>query len=128
MTTIFCSACGEVMPADAQFCSKCGARNVTLAAPANPVQEAPQVIPAPAPGSYTPGAKSRIAAGILGILLGGIGVHKFYLNKVGLGILYVLFCWTAIPAIIGLVEGIIYLTQDDVTFGRQQMVAVQPSN
>jgi TM2 domain-containing membrane protein YozV len=61
-------------------------------------------------------------------LLGGIGVHKFYLNKVGLGILYIIFCWTFIPALIGLIEGIIYLTQDDVTFGRQQRVAVQPSS
>ena len=122
-STIFCSGCGESMPADAQFCAKCGQRNVTLAA-----EPAPSVIPAPAPGDYTPGAKSRITAGILGILLGGIGVHKFYLNKVGLGILYLVFCWTAIPAIIGLVEGIIYLTQDDVTFGRQQMVAVQKSS
>ena len=122
-STIFCSGCGETMPADAQFCAKCGKRNVTVAEEA-----APSVIPATAPGDYTPGAKSRITAGILGILLGGIGVHKFYLNKVGLGILYLVFCWTAIPAIIGLVEGIIYLTQDDVTFGRQQMVAVQKSS
>ena len=122
--TIFCSGCGETMPADAQFCAKCGKRNVTLASEPS----APSVIPAPAPGDYTPGAKSRITAGILGILLGGIGVHKFYLNKVGLGILYLVFFWTAIPAIIGLVEGIIYLTQDDVTFGRQQMVAVQKSS
>ena len=122
-STIFCSGCGETMPTDAQFCAKCGKRNVTLV-----TEPTPGVIPAPAPGDYTPGAKSRITAGILGILLGGIGVHKFYLNKVGLGILYLVFCWTAIPAIIGLVEGIIYLTQDDVTFGRQQMVAVQKSS
>ena len=122
-STIFCSGCGESMPADAQFCAKCGKRNVTIAS-----EPTPGVIPVPAPGDYTPGAKSRITAGILGILLGGIGVHKFYLNKVGLGILYLVFCWTAIPAIIGLVEGIIYLTQDDVTFGRQQMVAVQKSS
>ncbi len=125
------------MPADAQFCAKCGKRNATLAtetastaatssAAAAPV--GPDVIPAPTERDYTPGAKSRITAGILGILLGGIGVHKFYLNKIGLGILYVVFCWTAIPAIIGLVEGIIYLTQDDVTFGRQQMVAVRRSS
>jgi TM2 domain-containing membrane protein YozV len=133
-STIFCSGCGETMPVDAQFCAKCGKRNVTLAAEptapqaTTPSDPTPGIIPAPAPGDYTPGAKSRITAGILGILLGGIGVHKFYLNKVGLGILYLVFCWTAIPAIIGLVEGIIYLTQDDVTFGRQQMVAVQKSS
>lgn len=53
--------------------------------------------------------KSKVAAGILAILLGGIGVHKFYLGKVGMGILYLCFCWTGIPAVLGLIEGIMYL-------------------
>jgi len=65
-----------------------------------------------------------VAAGILALLLGGIGVHKFYLNKVGLGFLYLIFVWTFIPAIIALVEGIIYLTQDDQTFSTKQGVLV----
>ena len=125
--SIFCTGCGESMPAQAQFCANCGMRNAMLANE-NSSQPSPTVIPAPTERDYTPGAKSRVTAGILGILLGGIGVHKFYLNKFGMGILYLVFCWTAIPAIIGLVEGIIYLTQDDVTFGRQQMVAVQRSS
>ena len=60
--------------------------------------------------------KSKIAAGILGILLGGLGVHKFYLGKIGLGVLYLLFFWTGIPGIIGLIEGIIYLTMSDEDF------------
>ena len=60
--------------------------------------------------------KSRIAAGVLAILLGGIGVHKFYMGKIGMGILYLLFCWTGIPALIGLIEGIIYLTKSDDDF------------
>lgn len=125
---IFCSGCGESMIATVKFCSKCGTKNATLPAEEAPIIQQPQVIPAPAQRDYGPAPKSRLTAGLLGILLGGIGVHKFYLNKTGLGILYVLFCWTFIPALIGLIEGIIYLTQDDVTFGRQQMVAVQPSN
>jgi TM2 domain-containing membrane protein YozV len=58
-------------------------------------------------------------------LLGGFGVHKFYLNKAGLGVLYILFSWTFVPSIIALIEGIIYLTQDDATFSRAQRVAVQ---
>ncbi len=61
-------------------------------------------------------SKSKIAAGILAILLGGLGIHKFYLGKIGMGILYILFCWTYIPAIIGVVEGIIYLTASDEKF------------
>lgn len=60
--------------------------------------------------------KNKIVAGVLGILLGGWGIHKFYLGKVGMGILYILFCWTGIPSIIGLIEGILYLVSDDKTF------------
>lgn len=63
-----------------------------------------------------PCEKSKIAAGIFGILLGGLGIHKFYLGKVGLGILYLIFCWTFIPALIGFVEGIIYLCESDEVF------------
>ncbi len=60
--------------------------------------------------------KSKVAAGILGILLGDFGVHKFYLGETGIGVLYLVFCWTLIPGIIGLVEGIIYLTMSDADF------------
>jgi TM2 domain-containing membrane protein YozV len=60
--------------------------------------------------------KSKTTAGILAIFLGGIGVHKFYLNRPGMGILYLLFCWTYVPAIIGFIEGIIYLTASDQKF------------
>lgn len=33
-----------------------------------------------------------------------------------MGILYLLFCWTGIPAVIGLIEGILYLTESDEKF------------
>jgi TM2 domain-containing membrane protein YozV len=62
------------------------------------------------------GGKSKVIAGILAILLGGIGVHKFYMGKIGKGILYLVFCWTMIPSLIGLIEGIMYLVQDEEKF------------
>lgn len=65
--------------------------------------------------SYTR-TKSRIAAFVLAWVLGGIGGHKFYLNRVGQGILYLIFCWTFIPAAFAFVEGIIYLTMEDERF------------
>ena len=41
---------------------------------------------------------------VLALLLGGIGAHHFYLGKIGLGIVYVCFIWTFVPAILGVLE------------------------
>lgn len=60
--------------------------------------------------------KNKVLAGILAILLGGLGIHKFYLGKPIQGILYVLFCWTYIPAMIGFIEGIVYLCMNEQNF------------
>ena len=64
-------------------------------------------------------AKSKITAGLLALLIGGLGVHKFYLDQIGLGFVYLLFCWTGIPGIIALVEGILYLCATDEEFDRK---------
>lgn len=68
--------------------------------------------------------KSKVAAGILAIFLGGIGVHKFYMGKIGMGILYLLFCWTGIPACVGFIEGIIYLCSNDENFQLKHHVRI----
>ncbi len=62
------------------------------------------------------GQKKRVTAGILALLLGGAGVHKFYLGAWGLGIIYFIFFWTWIPAFLGLAEGVRYLTLSDEEF------------
>ena len=74
---------------------------------------------APVVGStiLTPmGGPSRLAAALFAILLGGIGIHKFYLGRVGWGIVYLIFFWTGIPMIVGIIEGIVYLTMSDEAF------------
>ena len=68
--------------------------------------------------------KSKVAAGILAIFLGGIGVHKFYMGKIGMGILYLLFCWTGIPACVEFIEGIIYLCSNDENFQLKHHVRI----
>jgi TM2 domain-containing membrane protein YozV len=63
--------------------------------------------------------KDKTTAGVLGILLGGLGAHKFYLGDGGKGVLYLIFCWTYIPALIGIFEGIKYLSMDEKKFHRK---------
>lgn len=55
----------------------------------------------------------QLTAGLLAILLGDFGVHHFYTGQTLRGVLDILFCWTGIPAIIGLIEGIVWLCDDD---------------
>lgn len=81
----------------------------------------PPVAPPPPPLGGPPvvaaDAKSRLAAGLFGILLGCLGVHNFYLGFVGKGIAQLLMSllscgWLApISAIWGLIEGILILTR-----------------
>ena len=87
----------------------------------SPQYQPPQYQGQQAPPMYTPTSgsvtkKSKTAAGILAIFLGGVGVHKFYLGKPKLGLLYLIFCWTYVPVIIGIIEGIIYLSSSDEKF------------
>ena len=63
--------------------------------------------------------KSKIVAALLAFLLGGLGIHKFYLGKAGQGILYLLFCWTYIPTVIAFIETIVFLVMSDAEFDRK---------
>lgn len=81
----------------------------------------PGVPPPPAAPSR---ASSKIPAGILGILLGSLGIHKFILGYTGAGLIMllvsVLSCGILAPVmhLIGLIEGIIYLCKPDEEFVR----------
>jgi TM2 domain-containing membrane protein YozV len=62
------------------------------------------------------GNKSKGTAAILALFLGGLGAHKFYLGQTVMGVLYLLMCWTFLPAIAGFIEGIGYLLTSDHAF------------
>ena len=95
---------------------------------ANPVPVATAIPP------YNPATMStnRVLAGVLGIVLGTFGVHKFVLGMIGPGIAMLLIgvvggiltCGLASIAIqvIGVIEGIIYLTRTDEQFYEQYVV------
>ena len=65
-----------------------------------------------------PGADKKIVAGICGILLGGLGVHRFVLGDTTGGIIRIVITVVTCGAgsLIGLIEGIIYLTKSDQDF------------
>lgn len=66
----------------------------------------------------------KILAGILGILFGGLGVHRFVLGDVSGGLIRILITVVTcgLGSIVGLVEGIIYLTKTDPEFYQTYMV------
>jgi TM2 domain-containing membrane protein YozV len=76
--------------------------------------------------SNVPGADKKLLAGVLGIILGSLGIHKFVLGYTKEGIIMLVVtlvigiptcgAGVGIMGIIGLVEGIIYLTKPDEEF------------
>lgn len=101
----YCHECGEIIRAKAEICPKCGVRQ------------------SPVPGTFVVGSRNKTVAAVLALLLGWIGVHKFYLGRTGQGILYIAFCWTFIPAIIAFIEAILLLTMSEEKFAAEYSAA-----
>lgn len=125
-----CPNCGASVPADSNRCVKCGSSLAQQ--PQQVVSSMPQVIVNVQGGGAAVGvdqqaqrvsSKSKIAAGLFGIFLGWLGVHRFYLGYSGIGggilaltIIGALTSWMCIgiPMLIaaevwGLIEGILIL-------------------
>jgi TM2 domain-containing membrane protein YozV len=114
-----------------RFCTKCGGQNDDLAqvcstcqSPFGPVAGGHQPMQAVNQGSMTDwktqGADKKLTAGICGILIGWAGVHKFILGYTTEGIIQIVITFVTCGAgsIVGLIEGIIYLTKSDEEFVR----------
>ena len=76
-------------------------------------------------GPLVPGEKSRIGAALLAIFLGGLGIHKFYLNKHGAGLIMLLISASGLLAggipiavmwLVAVIEAVRYLTIGDEAF------------
>lgn len=48
--------------------------------------------------------RDEVVGILLALFLGSFGLHHFYLRRTGLGLLYLCFCWTGIPAFLGFIE------------------------
>ena len=101
----------------------------------SPPSQPPQAPPGGAPAQI-PGADKKLVAGLCGILLGAFGVHKFILgyNQEGIIMLAVSLAVgfftcgiaTGIVGIVGLIEGILYLTKTDQQFVDEYVTNKKP--
>ena len=91
----FCSNCGAELNEEQEICLKCGVR-----------------VKNSNTKNTDPNAKSKMAAGLLGIFLGGWGIHNFYLGYTGKGIaqIFVTLFTCGFGALWGFIEGIMILT------------------
>jgi TM2 domain-containing membrane protein YozV len=109
----FCQNCGTQLDDSQAFCTNCGAPQNGTPQPQQSTQQFQQSAQQFQQGApINPQAKSKIAAGLLGIFLGAWGVHNFYLGNTGRGIaqIIVTIVTCGIGALWGFIEGIMILT------------------
>jgi TM2 domain-containing membrane protein YozV len=116
----YCTKCGAANDDTAQFCISCQTP-LSPVAGYQPMQSVNQ-----GSGAMTDwkalGADKKVLAGILGIVVGAFGVHKFVLGYTTEGLIMLLTTVIScgilaiVPSVIGIVEGIIYLTKSDEEF------------
>jgi len=104
----YCPNCASPTQANQAMCTKCGISLVR--------------------GSACAGAKNKLTAGLLAILLGWLGLHKFYLGYTKEGVITLLLSLvlgvltigvvTGVIIIISIIEGITYFTKSDEEFDR----------
>lgn len=99
--------------------------NIDVSAPAQASSKREAFSSKQSSSAAVSGEKSKIAAGLLAILLGTLGVHKFYLGYTKEGLIMLLITvlgsilfglGAIVMAVIAFIEGIIYLTKTDEQF------------
>ena len=91
---VFCRGCGKEIHESARACPACGATQ------------------------YSGSEKRKIVAGFLALFLGGFGIHRFYLGQ-WWGLIYLLLCWTFIPAILAFFEAIVFFCTSEANWRKK---------
>lgn len=106
-----CTACSETMSVHANNCPQC---------------DTPIGLEALAGVDPNMRIKNQKLAICFGLLLGGLGLHKFYLGHHLKGSLYLLFSWTLVPIVVGWVDSIRTFKMSPFRFA-QQYNQIKPS-
>ena len=124
-----CPSCQTPAELNASHCSRCG--QMFQSPSAMPAYGAPMYGTDP----YAAQASMKVPAGICGILLGSLGIHKFVLGYVTEGIIMLLITLigglltcgiaSAVMHVFGLIEGILYLSKSDADFVNTYVVRRQ---
>jgi len=107
MAIVQCPECKESVSDQATSCPKCGYPIKKASITTSISIEKPQ--------------KSRSLTIFLSLILGGLGAHKFYVDKPGAGFVYLIFCWTLVPSIFGIIEALEYLSMNEETFQQKYL-------
>ena len=107
---MYCKNCGAKVEDGQAFCASCGQKQYYSDSRSGGVSGNTNTNST----NYGVGVKkvNKIVYALFAILLGSLGIHRFYSGKIVSGIIYILFCWTAIPGILGIIEGILALLKD----------------
>jgi TonB family protein len=100
MAMVFCRGCAKEIHESAPVCPHCGCQQFDQRNTSTPV-------------------KSQNVTVVLAVLIGALGVHRFYLGKILTGVLYLLFCWTGIPALLAYIEAVVYTFTSQDSWARQ---------
>lgn len=97
---VFCPSCGTKVPENVKFCPNCGGQIY-------PVSETAKA-----------GKKDKLVAGLLAIVLGGLGIHYFYLGKTTAGVLTIVISLVScgIWPVVMFIQGILMLIMSEEDF------------
>lgn len=114
-----CKHCGQLIEENVTLCPHCGKElsEAPAAEETHTYESVPTSVVDPAPEAPAGEQKSKILAGILGILLGSLGVHNFYLGYTKKAVIQLVICLVGsclvigptVAGIWGLVDGIMIL-------------------